>query len=135
MIFHSNYSKKHIKVLEVGDVFYNGTSTLFWDRERIHNAGTDAVFSIVNKVTFMKLNQIQKAHFFKAHSPQERLMFYSDTTAKKSYKALSNQGSTLNQSTRPKLQNYVSSVSEIAFSSSIKSRKYIIPNHKASKKG
>ena len=102
MIFHSNYSKKHIKVLEVGDVFYNGTSTLFWDRERIHNAKTDAVFSIVNKVTFVKLNQIQKAHFFKAHSPQERLMFYSDTTAKKSYKALSNQGSTLNQSTRPK---------------------------------
>ena len=39
-------------------------------------------------------NQIQDAHNNKAHSQQERMMFFSATTVRKSYKAQSNQGIT-----------------------------------------
>ena len=73
MIFHSNYSKKHIKVLEVGDVFYNGTSTLFWDRERIHNAGTDAVFSIVKKSYIYEAQSNPESPFLQSTQPARKV--------------------------------------------------------------
>ena len=51
--------------------------------------------------TVNKLNQIQEEHYIKAHSSEERMIFYSATTARNSYKAQSNEGSKQSQSTRP----------------------------------
>ena len=72
MIVHGNYFQKQIKVQGVREVFCNVPFALLWEREILQD-------------TVMKLNEIQEAKYIKAHSPQERMMFYSATTARKSY--------------------------------------------------